>query len=137
MACNILRDENKNRIGFVCSINKKQVCHICGKPMTSLCDATRKDGTPCDNPMCDEHRHTVGYDTDVCKYHNYPKYISQAILNRKERAEIEEYFEKQYAKSSFRVVPGHWPEMKTKKEVDEWISNMERMVTAYNDFEDE
>lgn len=40
--------------------------------------------------------------------------------------EIEEYFKVQYDKSGFRVVPGHWPEMKTKADVDEWISTMKK-----------
>lgn len=29
--------------------------------------------------------------------------------------EIEDYFMEQYNKANFKVVPGHWPEMKTKK----------------------
>lgn len=135
MPCKIFKDKNGNTAGFICSRDKKTVCHVCGKPMTSLCDATKKDGTPCDIPMCDEHRHTVGLDTDVCCYHNYPKYIKQALENRKERAkkekegniykiapEIEDYFIEQYGKSDIRVVPGHWPVMKTKEDVDKWIS---------------
>jgi hypothetical protein len=138
MTCKIFKDKNGNPAGFICSKNKKQVCHVCGKPSISLCDATRNDGTPCDNPMCDEHRYTVGHDTDVCQFHNSPKFIEQAIKNRKEREkresniykiapEVEDYFIKQYAKSNVTVVPGHWPVMKTKEDVDRWISFIKKL----------
>lgn len=77
-------------IGITCSRGKaRNVCHVCGQPMVALCDATRKDGNPCDLPLCEEHRHRVGVDTDVCDYHNYPKYIEQAIKNREQRVEEE------------------------------------------------
>lgn len=36
--------------------------------------------------------------------------------------EIEDYFVEQYKKTGIRVVPGHWPEMKTKEDVDRWIN---------------
>jgi hypothetical protein len=106
----------------VCSRKPGARCHECGKPVTALCDATKKDGTICDMPMCDEHRHRVGKDVDVCKYHNHPKYIKTAINNRKKLKEVEAYFIEQYKKASFRVVPGHWPEFKSKEEVDKWIA---------------
>lgn len=72
---------------IVCSRDRSR-CHVCGKPATSLCDATKRDGYPCDAPMCEEHRHRVGEDTDVCKYHNRPNFIKQAIENRKERERV-------------------------------------------------
>ena len=37
---------------------------------------------------------------------------------------IEDYFLEQYNKCGVRVVPGHWPEMRTKKDVDEWIESL-------------
>lgn len=81
MPCIPFFDKEGRMIGISCSrtIN----CYVCGKPHTALCDATRRNGTPCDNPMCDEHKITVGEDTDVCSYHNKPHYIQQAIENRK------------------------------------------------------
>ena len=111
-----------------CYARKSKVCYICGKPMTSLCDATRKDGRPCDIPMCDEHRNRVGEDlddVDVCDYHNYPKYIKQATENRKILDDVMVYFYEEYQKQDIRVVAGHWPEFKTKKEVDDWINGLE------------
>lgn len=86
MPCKPILGLNKEVVGISCTRNgdEKDVCYICKKPMTSLCDATRNDGQPCDLPMCDEHRIKVGPDTDVCKYHNYPKFIEQAKKNRVE-----------------------------------------------------
>ena len=96
MPCKPFISEDGNIVGIACSRGRsQQVCHVCGKPMETLCDATRKDGRPCDIPMCAEHSHRVAEDTDVCKYHNYPKFIEQAIKNREksnadEVAELEE-----------------------------------------------
>lgn len=39
------------------------------------------------------------------------------------KKEIEEYFVLKYKDANFRVVPGHWPDFKTKEEVDEWIKD--------------
>lgn len=87
MPCRLFSNKEGTIIGITCSRTLK--CHVCGKPYTSLCDATRNDGTPCDNPMRDEHRITVGEDTDVCIYHNKTKFIEQAIKNRIAREERE------------------------------------------------
>lgn len=103
-------------------------CHICGKPMVTLCDATREDGKACNLPMCKEHSHHVGEDIDVCNYHNYPTYIKEAI----EKREVQLYFEERYKEANFRVVPGHWPEFKTKKDVDHWINDMEQLSSLLN-----
>lgn len=105
-------------------------CYVCGKPMTSLCDASKKDGTPCDLPMCDEHRHRVGKDVDVCGYHMHPKYVSQARKNRAEREEARKYFIEEYQKQDFKVVPGHWPDFATKKDVDKWIDMQNNIMKA-------
>ena len=35
--------------------------------------------------------------------------------------EVEEYFFERYEKCGFRVVPGHWPDFKSKEEVDKWF----------------
>ncbi|HAQ41551.1 MAG TPA: hypothetical protein DCM73_12465 [Clostridiales bacterium] len=40
--------------------------------------------------------------------------------------EIEKYFVERYKKCGVRVVPGHWPEMKTKEDVDRWIELLKK-----------
>lgn len=44
--------------------------------------------------------------------------------------EVSEYFRDKYSKASFRVVPGHWPDFKSKEEVDKWMV----MVQTMGDF---
>lgn len=84
MPCIPFVSSNGQVVGIMCYRNKSsQKCHVCGKPSIALCDATRKDGKMCNAPMCEEHRHRVAEDTDVCHYHNKPKYIKTAIENRK------------------------------------------------------
>lgn len=104
-----------------CRKRPKTRCYVCGKPMTSLCDATRKNGKPCDVPMCDEHRNRVGTDVDVCHYHNYPNHIKKAYENRIERAKARLYFVEKYKKQDFGLVLGHYPDFATKEEVDKWM----------------
>ena len=38
--------------------------------------------------------------------------------------DVELYFLERYKKADFRVVPGHWPDFKTRAEADEWIEEM-------------
>ncbi|WP_251861061.1 hypothetical protein [Clostridium sp. Marseille-Q2269] len=45
--------------------------------------------------------------------------------------EIYEYFMEKYKKANFKVVPGHWPNFKTKEEVDKWLKIMELMLDEY------
>ncbi len=120
----------------VCSRDTKNRCYICGAPSVALCDATKKDGTPCDLPMCEKHRNRVGDDIDICQYHNYPKYIKQAKENRAKREEARKYFIEEYQKQNFRVVPGHWPDFATKEEVDKWIDMQKKMLAAAREFFD-
>ena len=47
--------------------------------------------------------------------------------------EVWKYFFEQYRKCDFRVVPYHWPDFKSKEDVDKWIQFMEKL----SDFEDE
>lgn len=42
-----------------------------------------------------------------------------------DKKEIEKYFFEKYEKANFRVVPGHWPDFKSKAQVDIWIQFME------------
>lgn len=128
MACETVRGINGMAAAVRCGRRSRNICHECGRPMTSQCDATRKDGRPCDLPMCDEHRHKVAEDTDVCKYHFHTKYIRQAISKREEREEARRYFLEEYKKQDFRVAHGHWPDFATKEEVDQWIEGQNKMI---------
>lgn len=47
--------------------------------------------------------------------------------------EIKEYFEEQYSQCGIKVVPGHWPSMNTKEDVDKWIKNLKFIDTALCD----
>ncbi len=107
---------------IICKRQPSTKCYICGEPITSLCDATRKDGKPCDIPMCDNHRNRITTDVDVCRYHNYPKYIEQALENRILREKARWHFVEECKKQNIRVLPGHHPDFSTKEEVDEWIA---------------
>ena len=117
----------------VCSRDTLSRCIICRKPSIALCDATRKDGTPCDAPMCEKHRNRVGVDTDVCKFHNSPKYINIALENRKRMEGAKKYFIEKYQRSPVRVTPGHWPEFRSKEQVDEWFKMHEIIEKSFDD----
>lgn len=41
--------------------------------------------------------------------------------------EVKEYFLEKYKKSDIRVVPGHWPDFKSKEAVNKWFVLMEAM----------
>ena len=45
--------------------------------------------------------------------------------------EVTAYFFERYEKASFTVVPGHWPDFKTKEEVDEYIDAIEKIMEAF------
>lgn len=112
---------------IICKRKPKTKCYICGKPMTSLCDATRKDGKPCDMPMCDEHRNRIATDLDVCKYHNYPKFIEQARENRIMREDARLYFKDKYKEINTRMLGDMLLDFATKEEVDEWIDKRKEL----------
>ncbi|MEN6567156.1 MAG: hypothetical protein ABFC57_12750 [Veillonellales bacterium] len=47
--------------------------------------------------------------------------------------EVWNYFRKRYKESDVRVVPGHWPDFKTKEEVDKWFKIVNSMFDdAFN-----
>lgn len=46
--------------------------------------------------------------------------------------EVSEYFRDKYSKASFRVVPGHWPDFKSKEEVDKWVEMTQKMVEFFS-----
>lgn len=41
------------------------------------------------------------------------------------KPEIAEYFGEKYKAQDIRVVPGHWPDFKSKEQVDEWIEMLQ------------
>lgn len=53
------------------------------------------------------------------------------IKDEDDKNEIEQYFLERYKNASFRVVPGHWPDFKSKDDVDTWINLMEKMFDVY------
>jgi len=59
-----------------------ELCYICGKPAAVLCDAPAGADNTCDKPMCRDHSHNVGKDTDVCQEHYNDYEIEQAKENR-------------------------------------------------------
>ena len=49
--------------------------------------------------------------------------------------DVSQYFCEQYRKCDFRVVPYHWPDFKSKEDVDKWIQSHEKLSDAI--FEDD
>lgn len=39
--------------------------------------------------------------------------------------DVEDYFIEKYEAHPINVVPGHWPDMNTKEDVDEWIKALD------------
>lgn len=60
---------------------------------------------------------------EITTYEGYTGYISP---------EVEAYFEQEYQKAGIKVVPGHWPSMETKEDVDEWIASLKEMEASMN-----
>jgi len=48
-----------------------------------------------------------------------------------DRPDVMAYFLEKYEKANFRVVPGHWPNFKTKEEVDEYIDANEKLIEIF------
>lgn len=51
--------------------------------------------------------------------------------------EIKDYFKEKYLAQDIRVVPGHWPTMETKADVDKWIGSLGLIRTMFEDMFDE
>jgi hypothetical protein len=96
MPCTPHYDEAGRCVMISCTRTRR--CVSCVKPATSYCDSYKKDGTPCDLPLCDDCKITVAEDTDVCKYHNYPKYIESALERRKVMESEPDKIEKDWKK---------------------------------------
>lgn len=105
-------------------------CHICGRPYTSLCDATNKDGEPCDLPMCDTHRNRVGLDVDVCDVHDNHIDREQAKRNRHERGKAKLHFRERYFNEiEIRMLGDLLYEPATIKDADKWIEERKQEET--------
>lgn len=50
-----------------------------------------------------------------------------------ENDEVRKYFHEEYAKINIQVVPGHWPNFKTKEEVDKWIKCMKKLEEHFDE----
>lgn len=48
--------------------------------------------------------------------------------------EIYKYFLEKYNKCRIKVVPGHWPDFKTREEVDKWIEKLETQLRFFEDY---
>jgi hypothetical protein len=44
------------------------------------------------------------------------------MCQNNDKEHVMQYFFECYEKCGFKVVPGHWPNFKSKEEVDEWIN---------------
>ena len=95
MGCEVIY-ENGKAVGFACSRGRqpRPKCYICGKSATALCDhsdyglGAQRVLKTCDRPMCNEHRHRVGKDTDYCDEH-YEVYKDDEFRRRKEQKNSE------------------------------------------------
>ncbi len=45
--------------------------------------------------------------------------------------EVKTYFYEKYNKLNIKVVPGHWPDFKSKAEVDKWIAILEKTAELF------
>lgn len=50
-----------------------------------------------------------------------------------ENDEVRKYFYEEYQKINVRVTPGHYPNFKTKDEVDKWIDFMKKVEDNFRD----
>lgn len=60
----------------------------------------------------------------VTTYEGFTGYIAE---------DMKEYFYEMYLKQEWNVVPGHWPSMETKQDVDDWIDSMSEMMNRVMD----
>lgn len=55
----------------------------------------------------------------VTTFEGYTGYIAE---------EVKDYFYEEYLKQEWDVVPGHWPSMESKQDVDNWIDQMSTLI---------
>lgn len=80
-------------------------------------------------------RHNVSYTKDG-NIENITAICNLCITDptrKPPKDEVMEYFKKRYEECEVTVVPGHWPQFKTKVEVDKWINSM-KMMPNYFDY---
>lgn len=53
---------------ILCGKQRFHRCVVCGEISLYACD-WKVDGGTCDAPMCEEHRHNIGKDKDLCWRH--------------------------------------------------------------------
>lgn len=54
-----------------------------------------------------------------------------------ENDEVRKYFHQEYAKINIQVVPGHYPNFKTKEEVDKLIEHMKNLEKDFDELWEE
>jgi len=71
MGCVVIRPK-AGGVMIVCSRGKNSVtpCRQCGDFAVALCDWPVGSGKTCDVPLCDEHRHPIGENLDLCPVHH-------------------------------------------------------------------
>lgn len=42
--------------------------------------------------------------------------------------DLKKYFFTRYQAANFRVIPGQWPDFKSKEEIDEWLERVGRFA---------
>lgn len=65
---------------------------------------------------------------EIKTYEGYTGYIAP---------EIKDYFKEKYLAQDIRVVPGHWPSMETKKDVDDWLETLALMNSFFDQSDNE
>jgi hypothetical protein len=68
MGCGIVRDKERNPVGFICG-DAITPCSQCGDPSDYLCDFPVGDGKICDLPLCGFHTCEVGEEKHFCPTH--------------------------------------------------------------------
>lgn len=49
--------------------------------------------------------------------------------------DVADYFEQQYNAQPIKVVPGHWPNMYTKEDVDKWLKTLDLIKSTFDDLD--
>lgn len=94
-----------------------------------------------DKPKDDTGRFMV-YDEHILINDNEVEcWCKECIAKGKVRKETPEdeimaYFYEQYENLPVKVLPGHWPNFKSKEEVDQWIALKNKLFDSFNDYFD-
>lgn len=85
MACEPIKGDTFEH-GIICSAQPSKLrCRTigCDKWGEYLCDYEVESGLTCDNPVCEDHRTSVGPDRDHCSVHRDSPDQAAAELGRK------------------------------------------------------